>query len=193
MSQARKNRGIAENIFLIEMFGDDDTVRKYVVRGSSSNIYYVTIKNIPECTCPDYLTRSNRCKHIYFVLIRVMKVTDVDKKMYDDDELKIMFKNVPAIMSNLIVSAELKLKYENIKNNDEKKVEKKETDDICPICLDDLENGEQLDFCKYSCGKHIHMQCHKMWTQNKTPTCVFCRSDWEIVKQITNDGYIKLI
>ena len=68
----------------------------------------------------------------------------------------------------------------------------KDTADLCPICLDDLENGTELDYCKYSCGKPIHTICFKMWAKKKSKTCVFCRENWEGVKK-QDAGYINLL
>ena len=58
----------------------------------------------------------------------------------------------------------------------------KETNDLCPICLDELENGDQLDYCKYSCGKSIHVVCFGMWCKKNTPKCIYCKCNWN--KQI---------
>ena len=61
---------------------------------------------------------------------------------------------------------------------------------MCPICLDDLNNGEELDNCKYSCGKAIHIECYKLWSNKKEKKCIFCKTDWE--KKSKSD-YINLL
>ncbi len=199
MSFLRKQRGKTQSIFLIETIIDDKELeRKYVVMGLTGNIYNVTIKNAPECTCPDFITRGNRCKHIYFVLIRVMKTKNEDKNIYNKKELYDMFNNIPNIMGNLIINDELRNTYEKLKqenklnsvsNGEIKNVDQKGTDDLCPICLDELENGDELDYCKYSCGKGIHKICYSMWTKQHSTNCVFCRASW-ICKE--NSNYINL-
>src|SRR5580700_10634340 len=104
MSDSRKQRGVTQNIFLIEtIIGTEQYERKYIVMGSTGNIYNVIIKNEPECTCPDYTTRYKRCKHIYFVLMRIMKINNVDEEEYTNDELVEMFKNIPQITNQLII------------------------------------------------------------------------------------------
>ena len=42
--------------------------RDFIVLGSTGNEYKVRIKKEPTCTCPDYIMRGNRCKHILFIL-----------------------------------------------------------------------------------------------------------------------------
>lgn len=185
----RKQRGIMQNIFLIESIIDETNKYEkcYVVMGSSGNVYQVTICNEPFCTCPDYVTRHKRCKHIFFVLVKIMKTDKEDQDEYTDTELLEMFVRIPQITNNLIVNDKVKQKYNTLKPNSDSKITKKNTDDLCPICLDDLENGDELDYCKFSCGKNIHKICFGMWSKSKGNKCVFCSSHWT-----KNDKYINL-
>ena len=183
MSQARKQRGATQNIFLIETVVDDNQFeRKFVVMGSTKNVYNVIIKTTPTCSCPDYLTRAKRCKHIYFILIRVMRTFNEDKLEYSNEELLEMFDNIPNIMNNLIIDNTTKQKYDKLKDSLLSKksnlANQKDTDDLCPICLDDLTNGEELDYCKYSCGRSIHTTCFGMWTVKHPANCLFCKKSW---------------
>ena len=185
MSFARKQRGATQNIFLIETIIDEtESERKYVVMGSTGNVYNVIIKNSPECSCPDYMTRMKRCKHIYFVLIRVMRSTNEDQPQYSNDDLQVMFNNIPQVMNNLIVDDLIKNTYEKLKQSNKlgKKeittVSQKDTSDLCPVCLDDLDNGDELDYCKFSCGKPIHKICYGMWTKKHPVNCIFCKKSW---------------
>ena len=176
MSSQRIERCYTDNIYLIESIrprDSEDKERKYVIMGHSGHVYNVTISNKPKCTCPDFYLRHNRCKHIYFVLIRIMNIPNVTDKSYSDEDLSEMFMNIPPIAQDLIY------KGDNVERNDGKEVEQKfEKGDICPICLDPLENGKDLDFCRYSCGKTIHSKCFSMWEKSRGSICVFCRAQW---------------
>lgn len=176
----RKSRGLNQKLFLIEILDStSEYQKKFKIMGSTGNVYNVTIENNCRCDCPDFLKRAKRCKHIYFVLIKLMKIEDeMDKDIYFDDELLSMFKNIPLITSNLIVSSGIKKIYDQLNTNCKNVTKMKQVDDLCPICLEDLNNGEELDFCKYSCGKPIHKICYSMWTLKKNNTCVFCYADW---------------
>lgn len=185
MAANRKLRGTTQNLFLVEtILSQKEYEREYVIMGFTGNVYNVLITNSPTCTCPDFTTRGRRCKHIYFVLIKIMKVDsdNEDQEEYDSDELLEMFSNIPNITNNLVVDDHKKQTYKKlVKNNKTKKVEvdQRETDDLCPICLDDLENGEDLDYCKYSCGKPVHKVCYGMWIKTKaTNNCIYCRASW---------------
>jgi len=175
MSSRRIERCYTDNIYLIESLPpdpDDETTRKFVIMGHSGNVYNVTISNYPHCTCPDYYSRGNRCKHIYFVLIRIMDISNYTDSSYEDDELIEMFNNIPPISQNLMYQGS------GIPNGGKEVDQKFEKGDICPICLDPLENGKDLDFCRYSCGKTIHSKCFSMWEKAKGSVCVFCRAQW---------------
>ena len=176
MSSQRIERCYTDNIYLIESVppdSEDDTERTYVIMGHSGHVYNVTISHRPKCTCPDFYLRGNRCKHIYFVLIRIMNIDNVTDKYYSDEDLTDMFRNIPPIAQNLMY------KGSDVEINEGKEVEQKfEEGDICPICLDPLENGKELDFCRYSCGKTIHSKCFSMWVKSKGSICVFCRAQW---------------
>lgn len=180
MDRLRKERGKKQPLYLIETVDTDkDSIKEYMVMGLTGNVYSVQIKNKPECSCPDHQTRHRRCKHIYFILIRVMKVTqdNEDKEEFTDSDLETMFSNIPDVTNNLYVDTDKREKYNKLKGVTSG-AKKKDTDDVCPICLDDLENGEELDYCKYSCGKPIHKECFDMWCKKRATSCVFCRADW---------------
>ena len=174
MSSGRIERCFTENIYLIESLPEDEDnpyERSYIIMGNSGRTYTVTISHRPKCTCPDFIRRANRCKHIFFVLIRIMNVSNFQDKTYSEEELEEMFENIPQVAKNLIYQGELPSQPEEVNQKFDK-------GDICPICLDPLENGKELDYCKYSCGKTIHKKCFSMWEKSKGGICVFCRAQW---------------
>ncbi len=187
---SRKERGLTEKMFLIEYVQTDlEFHKKFIVMGATGNVYDVTITNKPTCTCPDYKNRQKRCKHIYFVLMKVMKIDQNNTQgIFSNKTLKLLFNNIPDITSNLIVNRRIKEKYdkltakENSQIEEEKedltKVKSDATEDICPICLESLKDGGKLVFCKNSCGKYIHEECFKMWCLKNEAKCVFCRHPW---------------
>ena len=201
---ARKQRGKTQKIFLIECTDIYKYSRSYMVCGTTKNVYKVTIKNIPMCTCPDNQMRRRRCKHIYFVLCRIMNVSShrlEDSKKYSNKDLLKMFSNIPLVTNNLIVNNDTQKKYVKYKKNgnftiEVLKIKKQRLDDICPICLDNIKkkSGEQLEYCKYSCGKSVHKICFERWINitHAEKKCVFCRADWEPKKYISKSQYINL-
>ena len=120
MSSRRIERCYTDNIYLIESLPQEEEYpykRIYVIMGHSGKIYNVTITNNPNCTCPDYVQRGHRCKHIYFVLMRIMNILNYSEESYSDEQLIEMFINIPPVSTELI--------YEGEKTNDEKEVQQK--------------------------------------------------------------------
>jgi hypothetical protein len=188
MSELRKQRCIIQKIYLIETIPSNDLYEKeYVIMGSTGNVYNVIIKKNPECSCPDFVTRHNRCKHIYFVLIKIMNITNVDQENFTNEQLIDMFCNIPKVA--LLIDDNKKQKYELLKSVKSKTIPQKNIDDICPICLDDLDDGSEIDFCKFSCGKTIHKLCFSMWIKKMPANCVYCKNSWY---GHTNNQYINL-
>lgn len=182
MFDGRKIRALNQKLYLIESIDINQYEKEYVVMGSTGNVYNVKINDEPSCNCPDYTQRKNRCKHIYFVLIRIMNVKKADQTCYNKKELKNMFKHIPSVTDFLKVSSDIKKNYDNMKN---KKISEKDLDDSCPICLDDLLNGEKLLTCKYSCGKHVHDFCFNMYNKNKLKKeCLYCKHSLDMEKYI---------
>lgn len=195
MNNIRKDNSKKDGLYIIEVVDVSDKEKNYIIMGHSGRAYETKITNKPSCSCPDFKYRRKRCKHIYFVLIRAMKVEkkNEDKIEFTNNDIEIMFNNIPQVMNNLYVTKDIEKKYHDLKTHqkEHKIIKMKPTsDEMCPICLDDLENGDIIDFCKYSCGKPIHMECFGMWTKKHTHNCLFCGSGWN---QKVDDEYINLM
>jgi len=164
----------SDHMFLIDTLPvdvDHPLEKSYMIMGSTGNPYQVTISNYPRCTCPDNQLNGRRCKHIFFVLLRIMKATNTNRRKYSDSELVSMYVNTPPIEKHLIYQGKKPKIKEGV-------AQKFDEGDQCPICLESLENGKELDYCKYSCGKTIHKECHNQWKVSKGNICVYCRGNW---------------
>lgn len=99
MATSRKNRGLSQRIlYLSHTTALDGTTRAYKVLGATGSEYEVTIGNKLWCTCPDSTYRYKRCKHMFFVLGRVLGVTDstlLEKETYTSAEIMDIYTNAP--------------------------------------------------------------------------------------------------
>lgn len=45
----------------------------------------------------------------------------------------------------------------------------------------EMEEGEDIVWCKAACGNNIHRECQRQWTAKKPgrSTCVYCRAPWQ--------------
>jgi len=88
-------RGLSQRIYLLETVtttrNDGSTVIHFIVSGTTGNVYTVDVNmtaataaddarpatggEFIQCTCPDYQRRHSQCKHVAFVLFKVLAVT----------------------------------------------------------------------------------------------------------------------
>lgn len=190
--ELRKLRGKVQKLYLIERKAPTEKyVRIFTIMGSTGNLYDVTITQTPKCTCPDFVTRHNRCKHIYFILIRIMGIAQdkTDEKEFTKRKLTMMFSKNTVVDKDVIADTNIQNKYDKLKKNNGSLVELKTLDDLCPVCLDDLNNGDAVIYCKHSCGKPIHEDCFAMWTRIKPKNCLSCNANWDKQK---DSAYVNL-
>eukprot|EP01138_Halocafeteria_seosinensis_P015393 gb/GECG01015710.1/.p1 GENE.gb/GECG01015710.1/~~gb/GECG01015710.1/.p1 ORF type:complete len:306 (+),score=38.70 gb/GECG01015710.1/:1-918(+) len=72
----RIKRALGQRMFLLDekmlhSTEDGHPYGHFVVLGSRGNAYDVTIDRLVSCQCPDFL-KGNLCKHVIFVLVRVL-------------------------------------------------------------------------------------------------------------------------
>jgi len=92
----RKYRSQTQQLFLINIFKCESKYsKKFIVIGTCGNIYNVIINQTPSCNCPDF-EKGFRCKHIYFVLIKILKINSelVDNTYFSRYQLSQFFNNI---------------------------------------------------------------------------------------------------
>ena len=62
-------------------------------------------------------------------------------------------------------------------------------EDVCPICQEELlRKSLPLTFCKFGCGKSVHVKCMKIWAEHqkskgeKIIRCPLCRENFGSIK-----------
>lgn len=160
----RLDRAKTQKIYLISQ-NITNTSAKFRVMGTTQNIYDVELTSeYPTCSCPDHMTRRKRCKHILFMLVKILNITDYLKEKYTITEI---YEHIQKYQDNL-------KKYSIIVNEHNKiDVGEKCIDDNCCICLDLLQNGDPYVHCTQSCGRCIHTDCYNIVVKatNKCPYC----------------------
>ena len=197
----RISRALHQRLYLIEGKTSDNGGAQFAVLGSTGNVYDVTIANTANCDCPDH-GRSYLCKHILFVLLKVLRVDADSPLVYQSawlsSELATMLagwterqRGRDVLANDLVLQ-----KYAEMKNpegkrsaeddgNDEGCRKQVDPDTDCPICFDVL-GSEELTYCRVACGTNFHKSCMERWGSTsgyygsaKRLTCPNCRSPWE--------------
>ena len=202
MNIDRISRALNQPLFLIHTVNNEDRV-KYVLSGLTStyNIqlppcsdlfdgkvntyddeklmqsYPLTnckLDNV-SCTCPDFQNRHSACKHIFFILLKVLKVhpnVNLSRRNYwqhgQRSQIKRFIQVAKSILNHEVPS--------NCKRNED-----------CSICLDEFntpnnttdqsEIDKQVCYC-HGCGYKFHSICISVWTKtqpSRKKSCPLCR------------------
>lgn len=182
---AVKERALTQRMFVIDRSrgGTDSDLEETVeIAGTTGNVYSVNIARIPSCTCP-HAKKGNQCKHIIYVLIRVLKAPPhlQYQPAFISSELQEIFSNSPPIPSE---------------DAGDKDGRRKPVEGDCPICCEDFNpDSEEIVYCKAACGNNIHKACFEQWAATKghrQVSCPYCRTPWvgdeDMAKNIAKTG-----
>lgn len=203
--QQRIERALSQSLYLVTKsdVNSQDLSCKFVVLGSTGNVYDVVTGRMPTCSCPDH-AKGNLCKHILFVLLKVMAIPPASPLVYQQawigTELEEMYSFMAnrfqqvsgGVMANSAVRNEY-AKLQQCQHPVSSVVRRKDLED-CPICFDALEASADITYCRSRCGASFHGRCivHWLGQQGRNPTCPMCRGPWEgAEKKVSSDGDFK--
>lgn len=171
--------------------------RKFTILGSTGNVYDVLIHRFPSCNCPDF-GRSHLCKHILFVLLKVLRVPIESNLLYQrallQSELKEIFCGLQTNdLGRVLAKQEVIKAYHNkssgkAESSSNEAIDEqytiREPEGECAICFEPMisasnavkGNVESLDSCR-TCHNFLHTDCLKQWLKQSN-SCVYCRSQW---------------
>lgn len=157
---ARKERAKTDSrLYFIQYLQPSNT---FDVLGTTGKIYHVrfqTKTNKWKCSCPDHSIRGATCKHIYFVIYKVLHLLDQDEITSD---------TIESIMCSTAITGDPVTTATTTTDQDQE----------CAICFD-LLYSEKTSKC-LTCKKDIHQNCILKWRmiQNKSgliASCPLCR------------------
>lgn len=187
MSQ-RLTRALKERMYLISSKQIDKENWKFGVEGSSGKIYNVLFtEKYMSCSCPDHIIRKTICKHINFIIVRVLKDVELAVSIEKSDKghnISIFeIKNSFSKDLNNILDKKNENCSDDIKHN---------PDEDCSICYEDYSKNEDISQCE-SCKKFFHKDCISVWLRKASRrTCPMCRSEWfKFTTTEINDPMIK--
>lgn len=88
----RMQRANTQKISVELMYITNDTVTCQVI-GTTGNLYVVNLNGIPSCTCLDYEKNYNKCKHILYVLHKLLKLDNLNRSSIPKNEILTAIKN----------------------------------------------------------------------------------------------------
>ncbi|KAF8163789.1 hypothetical protein B0H34DRAFT_650575 [Crassisporium funariophilum] len=192
----RVERVMTQRIFMIDRTRTPGALcEEFSVLGSTGNVYTVTIDHRPRCNCPD-ACKGNHCKHILFILLKVLQVPRSSDYWYQKalltSELETIFAEAP-LAPNSVAHAHIREAHaraigkpidSTLMASTSKNKRIPGPDDDCPICYDGMHGVAEklLVFCE-ECGNALHKECFQQWqktaaSNRKDLTCVWCRAQW---------------
>lgn len=191
----RIHRALQQRFFLIsqeDSSTDDNVHRTFVVLGSTGNVYNVDIRKHSSCTCPDH-GKSHPCKHILFVLLKVLRVSPRSHLVYQKAllqvELREIFRHADEIThcsvqaKNEVVRAyNERMSVSGNSSNSADAVAinalRLEPEGECAICFDIMTGKDTVKMCS-TCKNFLHQECLEKWL-SQSATCCYCRSVWPV-------------
>lgn len=184
--KGRLNRALKNRLYLISANQENSQEWNFSVEGTTGNIYNVNFnKEKLSCTCPDYRLRNNICKHIYFIIGRVLKDLSLMDELGNSPDISIfsVAKDLSERLNNVLYDRLNKQKVEpnNLTIPEE---------ECCPICYEDYEENESADSLSRCnvCKKFIHTECLNVWLK-RGGNCPLCRSLW--IREESSDDPMK--
>nr|UUT39813.1 MEL [Nicotiana benthamiana] len=155
----------------------------FFILGATGNVYIVNLSTTPSCSCPD---RTTPCKHILFVLIRVLGVSIDDtcllRRTLRPCELQ-RFLSLP-ISTESLAKPNVRERFHEtfFKERPKSSPLRIEIEDgvTCPVCLEEMNKGERVAACR-KCRNPLHEECLMQWKRSnrrRSISCVICRARW---------------
>ncbi|GAB7351973.1 hypothetical protein MBLNU459_g2499t1 [Dothideomycetes sp. NU459] len=167
----------------------DCPMETVVLAGTTGNIYTVNITHVPSCNCPNFIKGNKQCKHILYVLVKVLKAPGnlMYQAAFLTSELRKIFNKAGPLPSSSV-------------SEEDKDGKRKPVEGDCPICCEELStDAGTIVWCKAACGNNLHKSCFDRWAAAKgvdRVTCPYCRTAWEssvdgkVLKDVKESGVV---
>lgn len=153
----------------LRLLGIDETKTVFRVMGSTGTEYAVVLNELNvTCNCADCTRRQRKCKHILFVMSRIMQLNAAElEKMGPRVVLE------PNVRDDLIrrASSFVELRAQRPAN--------READDTCGICLEPFKAVVACVRDCEQCWHTAHAECLKEWhlaSRGAPRSCPYCRA-----------------
>jgi hypothetical protein len=209
MSQARKERGKTQRLYLLDCkYNNNEWI--FTVKGLT-NTYTINLNmNVMTCNCHDFINRQKTCKHLYFILSRIAQ-NELIIKLIETNEKKYNFcyplgENMFTVLTTSLTQR-LKARFKQIEKENNKdgksffqKLFGKNTqnktfipDQECSICYEIINQNDNISQCEKQCKQYFHKECILLWldTSQTCPLCRIktCKSDIDPKFKIVDKNY----
>ena len=174
----RMERALSQRMYLLNSTGSENNWL-FLIEGSTGTQYQINFnEQYVKCKCIDFNKRKKICKHIMFIICRILKDIPLLGLLDEDPNIdifilfkKINKKDLNEILNNILNRPDIALLQLHSKKPDITEIE---IDYECAICYEDL---DKLSVSCQTCKKYIHSLCIQRCLKQKN-NCPLCRSVW---------------
>lgn len=159
-------RALSQTMYLLEASDRNGSWLFRILGNTGTTAYDIEIgPGMATCSCPDFAIRRTHCKHIYFVVGRVLDERAVLYRLIDEPGLD-LFAACPEIQALLNNRLQHRVQVEN--------TPPAWTSQHCIICFEEAQGRPWT--CNTCAQSAVHEKCIEVWTE-RTPSCPLCRSE----------------
>lgn len=170
---SRVDKALSQPMYLMSALRTGDSDWNFLVQGSSGTNYYLHFSDQRfVCECPDFVKRRDLCKHVYFIIGRVLG----DVELMTDVELGLTASEL--FQSEYGFTRRLEDRLRRCLDSDVGNAAGGEGD--CAICFESLCEKPvwTCDGCKQSV---LHSGCAERWLK-MNHSCPLCRASHKKAK-----------
>lgn len=206
----RMNKALTEHMFLLSAHRHKNGWLLFI-KGSTGKHYKIVIsKHKFGCDCIDFQFTEVCCKHIYFIVGRILNEKTMMKNL---DPLNPWSLELDEKLSRLFNNRKYQIACENKKRNRDnntnstklkriKSYEETKTTEVitelpkCAICYEDISTSQMKWSCKTCVSSHFHEPCINLWfiktcsKRKGIPHCPLCRTP--IIQEVKEEKITKL-
>lgn len=159
------------------------------ILGSTGNVYSVKLRpEGNECSCLDFAKASGVCKHLLFVMLRILKLARDDYRVWQTSftvaELSALLEQLgnDCAATGVCADAAVLRGYREACGEAQEAARQPLPAD-CPICFEEMlpaaADAGEVVFCR-TCGHNTHADCQRRWAaaSRSGDACPLCRSPW---------------
>lgn len=172
---------------------------RFFVQGNGDSSYIVYFSAVsprhPTCSCEDFQRRKENCKHVFYVIFRVLfrrvsaHMATIGKLLFCDGTDAVGDEDV-ALWKAIETAAADAARTEQFDNLEGGSMALQKTDCVCGICLDTVVDTTDIGdvvWCIKQCGSFFHRGCIAPWLEKST-NCPMCRAPWSRWRNVAKMG-----
>ncbi|XP_043931061.1 E3 ubiquitin-protein ligase ZSWIM2 [Protopterus annectens] len=191
-----QDQALGTTIYILREFGPTGFLLKE--EGETKN-FKVLLGDPHSCSCSAFIKEKELCKHICWILLKKFRLPRDHEYAFQlglvEREINELLRGLHQIKTPRPQASTPSVKVTTSDGGSKKKQKEIDTDDICPICQEELlKKRLPVTYCRNGCGNNVHISCMKIWADHQALSdndvmvkCPLCREDFGPLKLILEE------